>query len=468
MNELTAAQIKALDEALRDRRILASRSRYELHIGDDDYSHLLKSHTYSCGDGPAMVLTAVIAARLDESLEGKGVRFEQVINGTPYRVFTGEAIDLDTDTDVGYTTLSAASASTQLEGTPLPPTITEFNNADPRTALFEVLSVLMGPAGYSNIDIAPKPEGVFTRLASKSEGYYWTDRLSGVAENIREDTGLTFFDDGNSQAVGYLEDSLTRPEEPLIELVAGEDLINYRHSSRYRERYSEVRVYRSVDGIPLPLASAKTGIPGNKPLDIQTEDPSVLAAQDRAFREALAIQTDSRLGEFELLYPLPHVTRVDTLAVTELERGVRRGKPGQWVRRYLFRVTGFSGSETKRMSVSGVQRRVSEEFLEEPRSVPLSASRGAVRAFYGPDYLGRLYFGVAWVRYDPTKGLVFYPDLAAESGVSVTYGAHYGIAIAELGWTPPSPPPDTPTNVRGSDERLLGELGDYTIGALSG
>lgn len=431
-NRLTATQTQALTAALRDRRTLASRSRYELHIGDDDYSRFLKSHNYSVDDGPAMVLSAVIAARLDESLEGKPVRFEQVIDGTPFTVFTGEAIDLDTDTDVGYTTLSAASASTHLEATPLPPTITEFNNADPRTALFEVLSVLVGPAGYSNIDISVKPEGVFTRLASKGEGYYWTDRLSGVAEAIRDDTGLTFFDDGSSQAVGYLEDSLTRPEDPLLDLVAGEDLINYRHSSRYRERYSEVRVYRALDnGVPNLLASAKTGIAGDRPLDIQTEDPNVLAAQDRAFREALAIQTDLRLGEFELLYPLPHMTRMDTLAVTELERGVRRGKPGQWVRRYLLRITSFSGSETKRMSVSGIQRLASEEFLEEPRTVPLTTSQGATRAPMGFDYRGHLYFdeSLGFVSLVEGRGLVFDEVAAAKKGVTVTLEEGRGVVI---------------------------------------
>ncbi len=421
---LTRRQINTLADALapEGRKTLASRSRYRLLLGGEDFSHLLKSHSYEAGDGPAMILTATIAATLPGTLEHESATLEQLIEGESFRVFTGEVVIVDADSERGYTVVSCASTSTHLDGTPLPDTLTSFVQSESRTALYEVLSVLLRPGGYAGLDISQPTEAIFDR--SGEDEYSWTDHLSDVAEAIREDTGLTFFDDGHNVARGYLEESLTRAGEPLMELVAGADLVDYSHATLYMQKYSKVRVYRArTDGTNELLASANTGVRavGDKPLDIEVSDPDALKAGDRAFREALAIQADHREASFDLLYPIPHLTRTDTLGVTESIKGFHKGRAGTWIRRHLFRVTGFSGDESKRMSVSGVQREVSAEFVVTPERVPVERASGVARGPFGTDYLGDPYFSdsLAWVSLDADGDPIFNVEGAEADGVYI-------------------------------------------------
>lgn len=477
---LSAVQKRVLDTALVDRDTLASNSSWSFMVGGEDYTRFLeddperasfltamdptraiKEHSFSAGDGPAMLLDATIPARLPETLEYKDATLDQVIDGVPFRVFTGEVVTVDTS-ERGYTTLSCASRSTRTENVALPSTLLEYSNSDPGNALYEVLSTL----GYgSHVDIPQIPEQTFTRLGD--DAFSWTDRVSDVAEAIREDTGLTFFDDGHGVARGYLEESLTKAGASVMELEAGIDLVDYEHATRYTERYSEIRVfYVRSDGVDELLARVETGIPGLGPLDIEVSDTSILKAQDRAFREALTIQTDHREATFTLLFPLPHLSRTDTLAITEVERGAKRGRPGRWRRRYLMRLTGFSADETKRMSVSGIQRMVSEVFEEEPESIAVGPVSGIVHPPFGTDYLGEPYFSdsLAWVSQDADGiHLILNVERAEADGVLIFVDpTDVGVVVASE-----RPLSAFTADVRVSDERTIGVLGDHTIGVLS-
>lgn len=420
---LSPRQRRAWEEALRDKGSIASRTRPRLLLDGKDYTRSVKEWSSSGKNEPALVLEATVADELSPDLEGKEAALDLVLNGVPFAVFRGEVLVVDPD-DAGYSGVSCATSGFHLPGTEIPPAIRQFNQSYPSTALYEILSLLSGPGGYAGIDIPLLTEPRFTRLGN--DGYAFTHRASDAAGDIRKDTGLTFFDDGDNVARGFVEESLEKPGEPVAEFTVGVDCVGYKHPSRFEERYSEVRVYlenRDADEALLATARIEGKARRNKPLDISTSDPSRVNAQLQANREALKRSTDLEDAEFTVLYPVPFLSRADTVAVTETKKGERKGKRGKWKRRYLVRVSELSHSEDKRMPLKGVQKLDKEEFIADPILVPDFRSPQPLAALWGSNYREKPYFDASlpWAR-----------DAGDYVALDVEVAAAHGIAISEV------------------------------------
>lgn len=412
----------------------ASNTEMRVWIGDIEYSGLIKDDfRYSAedpegGDAPAVVLETVIEARLPE-VTGKPCTVEWYVLGERMRGYQGTVV---WSRVIGErTTVHAATSGENLRRTPIgegPADDREYASERPDVALYETISGV----GYSGANIPPVTTPPFTRQGQAR--IQWADYASGVAQAIREECNLALCDSPLNVAGGYVPGSEV-PGETVWTFTEGKDFDFGELSVEPREgapgeRYSHVVVVSDINGTKTQIAHAAIDngaveVRKNTPYIISYEDTDTEGAWTKAYREAQRLSSRDVELSFPVIYPPFFVERLDVVRVMGREVAAEKITEREYVIRLLSDDVGRKDGE-----LSGVGRQVATRVTERSKP-PVFYPSGVTRPLFGKDYASRLYFekSVPWVRFDPARGLVFYPEIAAEEGVSVTYDPAKGIVI---------------------------------------
>lgn len=339
---------------------VAKRSlSYQLKIAGEPVTEI-RNLSYEA-DGPALVLDCTLPFRVSRSVEGKDITVDLRLGPGLYRTFTGEALRPE---DRSF---QAASASFW------DPIIDEdktFSDAAPRSVAYYALL----KRDYSGIDVAEPESPKFTRTGE--DLLPWITTVSEILDALEEEAGLLVLDDGRNVARGFLTSALEVPGEPLFRWTTDTHLRGFSHSPRFSERYSEVRVYRTLPSggveemAKAAIDNGRIRPPAGQVLTIEISDSDAAdiyqRAREQAYEEATRRAEADEEGSCESVFIDPRLERGDSGVITE----VAREMDGIYTSVYAVKIKGFShvlvedGSDVKEATYELTESLLSETVEE--------------------------------------------------------------------------------------------------------
>lgn len=423
-----ASDQAAVEAALRSDNP-AARTEWEFWVGPRNLDARVEALSYGReGDSIAVALEAELAGALNPQTKGEDITVDVVVAGVPTRRFTGRA----------HKPVSSGSSSKLLantagwwaggESSVKLGRLRSFAGYSPKRAAEEMLLRL---PYTGDVDVEETAQQTFARGAL--EAFLRTDETKDVLDAVTDETMVIFKDHRLNGVRGAVPRPAPLSGDVVWTFVVGRDCDPEAFSySPETNEYRDVLAYRiRVDGTVEDMAYAE--IPGSTAPEnatylilIETEGPEGYVEARQKVNEAT---TNLVHGESEWSLDLPwiHVLLEEDDVVEVLEP--TEDESDLILRRWLCRVDLVKDDTfEKAQNLSGLGTYWEERVEKTEILVPVG-SGAVVHPSFGFDYLGRLYFGVPWVRYDPAKGLVFYPDLAADDGISVTYDTTKGIRV---------------------------------------
>ncbi|MDP9439741.1 MAG: hypothetical protein M3P49_13540 [Actinomycetota bacterium] len=391
MNHLGPAQLRALEEASRDRLNFAARVEPVLTLagsvfadGEGEFADNVESCSYGEEDGIGVVLTATVLGRLDPAeYEQEECRLEWRVtrdDGTAKMLpgFLGKTVVVER-TGI-LTNITAGTEGYEAERTPLGESKAddrEFVGFRPDTVLYGVLSTLP----YAGIEMPRMDEPVL--YARKPDNFSWTRSVKEVVEWVEEQAELRAADTPWNVASAY-------PLRPA----SGEAVWDFEqdrdfgHGDLAEETPEDERYYRVIvvrlepDGTETKLAVAevdngerRVNPRSAKILPYEAENPdgtqNTRSAYAIAYEEAQRLSGASVGVSVSLNWPMFFGTRGESFSAVAKDR-----HSGMLVStRYLYRADKISvDAVSKTSTVSGEGRVVSveEESVEGPAFAPRS------------------------------------------------------------------------------------------------
>lgn len=398
---------------------------FELTVNGENRDGDLEDSALEMSGGTANAFDATLGGAHPANLAGKHVSLDAVVGGVAVARFRGSVYKQGGALGQNILSRSGGFWLDKVEiGEPYAPL-----GYEPSRVIQEVAHKAPYASGLVRVEGIKTP--LFTR--EKFEAYPASAKIAEVLDDVNSHVPLAVYDTPS----GGLSVSRASPlpaNSSAREYIVGRDLDEASFSAEKQDDlYFAVLVWRMENGVERTLAYQKvpnSTAPKGAVLRIETSDFGPTAEDDA---EQVVHDRASELwrGNWTVTADLQWIdvlrTRGDTVTYVH-DLSYPDGSTEQ--RTFRVRMEGIRETYPalgQQQSGPGVLGSVTK--TAPPRAIVIQSGSGLARPLFGTDYLGRLYFGAPWVRYDPTKGLVFYPELAAESGISVTYDTTKGIRV---------------------------------------